>query len=436
LRMNNPPGPRGREVLGFVKNPLLFLAETAQRFGPLSYFRILGQRIYLVDDPELIQEILVTRQHEFNRDNGATLLRELIGDGLLTRDEPAHKERRRNLQPAFHRARVAGYGEMMVRESIRTAEGWLRGERIDAGAEMKRLTLAIVGASLFGADFRAGADRIAEVLDGVIAKSRWIAPFLFLLEPAIVAYRQRFPEGPSLFYRRERAELEQILKPVIEARRGGQSEDILSMLLEEMTDRDAANETVTMVLAGHETTATALTWAWHLIAKHPHVEGRMHAEIDEVLEGQDAEFEDLPRLSYIGAVFNEAMRLYPPAPAFGRRPKEAVALGGYEVPAGSSVMLCPYATHRNPRYFARPDEFDPDRWEGISLPKFAYFPFGGGAKMCIGDAFARMEAVLAMATIGQRWRLLSDDESAVEIRLGVTLRPSRAIWMRPEPRTR
>jgi cytochrome P450 len=431
-----PPGPRGCEVFGFLKGPLPFLKKTARRFGPISYFRVLGQRIYLVDDPELINEILVTRQHLFDRDNGATLLRELVGDGLLTRDEPAHKERRRSLQPAFHRAQVASYAGMMVGECTRTAEGWKAGEQFDVTAEMKRLTLSIVGASLFGTDFRDSADRVAAVLSRVIQRSRWIAPVLVFVEPLARAYRRRSPHGPSLFFRTERAELERILKPVIEQRRAAQAGDILSMLLEQLEDRDAANEIVTLVLAGHETTATALTWAWHLIAGHPQVEERMHAEIDRVLGGRRATFEDLPCLSYTGTVFNEAMRLFPPAPAFGRRPKEKIQLGGYEIPAGSSVMLSPYITHRNERFFARPDRFEPERWQKISIPKFAYFPFGGGAKMCIGDSFARMEGVLVLATIGQRWRLRSVAAEAMGFNLGITLRPDRPVLMRPEARTR
>jgi cytochrome P450 len=423
-------------VYGFIRSPLTFLAKTALKFGPVSYFRLLGQRIYLIDDPELINEVLVTRQHLFDRDNGATLLRELVGDGLLTRDEPAHRERRRILQPAFHRAQVASYAGMMASECRLTAEGWRAGERFDATAEMKRLTLSIVGASLFGTDFRASADRIAAVLSRVIQRARWLAPLLVYLEPLARAYRRWSPHGSSLFFRGERAELERILRPAIEQRRAEHGDDILSMLLDQLEDRDAANEIVTLVLAGHETTATALTWAWHLLAQHPLVEERMHEEIDAVLGGREAAFEDLTRLSYTGMVFNEAMRLYPPAPAFGRRPKEAVTLGGYEIPKGSSVLLSPYVTHRNERFFERPDEFEPDRWRQISIPKFAYFPFGGGAKMCIGDAFARMEGVLALATIGQRWRLVSDNASAVGVNLGITLRPDRPVWMVPTARTR
>ena len=173
-----PPGPRGMEVLGFVRRTLPFLEETARRFGPISYFRVLNQRIYLIDEPEWIQDILVTRQHLFLRDTGATLLHELVGDGVLTRDEPAHKERRRTLQPAFHRARIASYAEMMTAESVRAAESWQPDAKLDIAGEMKRLTLAIVGAALFGSDLSGSADRIAAVLQRVINRSQWIVPGL------------------------------------------------------------------------------------------------------------------------------------------------------------------------------------------------------------------------------------------------------------------
>ena len=426
-----PPGPRGMAVLGFVRNPLRFLEAAARQYGPVSYFNILGQRVFLVDDAELIQEVLVTRQHLFDRDNGATLLRELVGDGLLTRDEPLHKERRRALQPAFHKMQVAGYAGVMARLSSEWAPG---SARFDVAAEMKRLTLSIVGAALFGADFRVNADRIAEVLGQVIRRSRWIAPALPFLEPVARAYRRRWPRGVSLFFRQERAELERILKPVIKARRVTESDDVLSLLLGQLDDQDAVNEVVTLVLAGHETTATALTWAWHLIGGHPRVEEKLQREVDEVLVGRVPGFEDLARLTYTGMVFAEAMRLYPPAPAFGRRPKEDLSLGGYRVPARSSVFLSPYVTQRNGRYFERPANFEPERWEHPSHPKFAYFPFGGGAKMCIGDTFARMEGVLVLAAIVRKWRLVSEQAGTMGFNLGITLRPDRPVWMRREAR--
>jgi cytochrome P450 len=427
--MQFPPGPRGTEVFGFLRRPLPFLKETARRFGPLSSFRILNQRIYLIDRPEWIQDILVTRQHLFIRDTGATLLRELVGDGLLTRDEPAHKERRRVLQPAFHKAQVASYAELMVAETVRLAESWQPDATLDIAAEMKRVTLAIVGASLLGSDFTGSADRIAEVLRRVLNRSRWIAPGLALLEPLARAYRRAFPRGPSLFFGSERAELESILAPVIEQRRRAEGADILSLLMRDLDDEDAANEIVTMVLAGHETTAIALAWAWYLLDRNPDAAARMHEEIDRVLQGRNATLADLRSLPYTANVFSETLRLYPPAPAFGRRPTETVEIGGYRIPPGSSIFVSPYVTQSNEEWFPHPGRFDPDRWNDLSIPKFAYFPFGGGAKVCIGESFARMEGVLVLATLAQRRRFRRIGSGDIGVDIAATLRPAQPILM-------
>ncbi len=445
--MKRPPGPRGREVLGFigrgnVSRTLTFLEQTARRFGPISYFRFLNQQIYLIDDPTLIEEVLVKQQHKFRRDNGAAILRELVGDGLLTRDEPQHRERRRLLQPAFHRAQIASYADTMVEQAQRLSREWNGNSAIDIGAEMKRLTLAIVGACLFGADFTESASEIAQVLRRVVKRSSRIAPFVALFEPLMQAYRRVFPRGPSLFYRKERAQLERILAPVIgRHRQDSTSNDLLSMLLAardeqsgRLNDEDLRNEVVTLVLAGHETTATALTWAWYLIASHPEVEERLHAEIDAVLGDRSPSMEDVPHLRYTSLVFTEAMRLYPPALAFGRRPLEPVMLGGYNIPPGASIFVSPYVTQRNERFYERPLAFEPERWETISPPKFAYFPFGGGAKMCIGESFAKLEGILVLAVLARHWRLQSASGSEILPTAGVTLAPERPILLRPIPR--
>lgn len=444
--MKAPPGPRGLQVLGFlgggnVGRTLNFLERSARRFGPISSFRILNRRIYLVDDPELIEDILVKRQHSFTRDTGAILLRELIGDGLLTREEPAHRERRRILQPAFHRDQIASYAGSMTSEAERTAAEWQPGTSIDLASEMRRLTLAIVGECLFGADFRGSAKGIAGVLQRVGKRSEWLVPGFAFLEPLVLAYRRAFPRAPSLFFRSERAELEKIITPIIERRRQSETRDVISLLMAQrdeaggrLSDDDIRNEIVTFVLAGHETTATALTWTWYLLAQHPDVERKLHAEIDLVIGERPATLEDVPRLRYTSAIFAEGIRLYPPALLFGRRPKETIKLGGYTIRRGSTIFLSPYITQRNERFFERPAAFEPERWEAGSPPKFAYFPFGGGAKMCIGEPFARMEGVLVLAALARRWRLVLSDERAVGAGSGMLLRPDRPILMRLEPR--
>ncbi|MGD0473270.1 MAG: cytochrome P450 [Candidatus Velthaea sp.] len=445
--MKMPPGPRGWKTLGFLRPEangiIAFLTATSRRYGPIAGFRVLGARIYVIDEPQLIEEILVRRQHCFARDTGATLLRELVGDGLVTSEEPRHRERRRMLQPAFHRAQIATYAECMVAESARLADEWPAGAEIEIATEMRRLTLAVVGAALFGTDMRGRADDVAAVLRRVVKKASLIAPLLALGEPLIAAYRRRFPHRPSLFFAGERRELETIIAPIVAQRRIAGGRDIVSLLLAERDDRDAAlsdddvrNEVVTLVLAGHETTATALTWAWYLLATHPAVMGKLHAELDAVLGDRDPILDDVARLPYTSAVFSETLRLYPPAPAFGRRPIADVVLGGYTIPRGASIFLSPYISGRNPRYFADPDAFVPERWAGAAPPKFTYFPFGGGAKMCIGEPFSKLEGVLVLATLARRLQLALIGDTNVGIASGATLRPDRPIRMHVRPRTK
>jgi len=445
--MKVPPGPRGLEVFGFFGGNgsggvIGFLERTARRYGPISSFRILHKRLYLVDDAELIKDILVTRQHSFERDSGANLLRELIGDALLTREEPRHRERRRMLQPAFHKEQIASYARIMTRESGRLAHEWTDGLVVDIRKQMRGLTLAIIGAAMFGADFRGSADAVANVLQRVARRSRWLAPAFAFIEPLVVAYRKTFPHAPSLFFRSERKELERIVAPVIEQRRRSDGKDMLSLLLNEQNEEggslsaeDVKNEIVTFVLAGHETTATALTWSWYLLAHHPEAERRLHAELSEVLGEREPTLDDVPRLPYMNMVFQEALRLYPPALAFARRTKERLDLGGYTIPKGASVFLSPYITQRNGQYFERPDEFLPERWIANAAPKFAYFPFGGGAKMCIGEPFARLEGVLALATLARRWKLEEVSNLPVAFGQGFLLNPNKPILLRVRWRT-
>jgi cytochrome P450 len=303
------------------------------------------------------------------------------------------------------------------------------------------LTLSIVGSALFGTDFRQSADQVAHVLERVGRRSRWLGTAIALIEPLVLAYRHLFPRAPSLFFRRERAELEQIIAPVIEQRRRRQAKDILSLILSErdednagLSEEEVRNEVVTFVLAGHETTATALTWAWYLLSRHTAARERLQQEIDEVLGNRAPQLEDVPQLRFTSMVFQEALRLYPPALAFARRPKQKLVLGGYTIPRGTSIFLSPYVTQRNPRYFDRPDEFIPERWETISPPKFAYFPFGGGAKMCIGEPFAKLEGVLVLASLARSWQFEWLGASDAKPGLGLLANPDQPVVMRVQAR--
>ena len=438
-----PPGPGVRGSLAFVRaasrgDVLGYFSALTRRYGPVSSLPLGPGRVVLVDEPRLIEEVLVTRQHEFVRDTGAAILRELVGDGLLTSEDPAHLRRRRIVQPAFHRARVAAYATTIACEVERVVAGWDATRPLDLGREMARLALAAVGASLFGADLRERATEVAAVLAGVTRRGGSLALVLTVAGPLLGPLRRAFPKRASLLFPRERARLEAIVAPLVagERERSG-GDDLLSLLLAARDDGgsgldDAAirNEVCMLILAGHETTANALTWTWSLLGDHPDAEARLFDEIDTVLGGRTPTLEDVARLPYVGDVFNEALRLYPPASAFGRRPLAATELGGFAIPKGASIFLSPFVTGRNGRFFDDPLAFKPERWRGAPPPKFAFFPFGGGSKMCIGEPFARLEAVLAIATIAARYRFDRIDRSPMGLAAGALLRPARPLLVR------
>ncbi len=430
-----PPGPSRLKAFGFLgrgspRKAFAFLERTAHEYGPVSMFRIFHHSICLVVDPELIRRILVTDQRQYVRDTGATLLRELLGDVLLTREDPSHLERRRVLQPAFHRTQVAGYAELMAAEAERSCAAWQPGQVLDIGVEMRRVTLSIVGAALFGIDFGPDVERIAEILRRSVKRSARLSLLVVLFEPLLLAWRRRRPHASSLFFNKERAELIRIIDPILKAHQTRPGRDLLTLLLEAggLSEEDVKNEVMTMILAGHETTASALTWCFYLLTKHPDVQGRVRAEVDGI-GPEPLTLDNLPSLRYTSMVFRETLRLYPPALAFGRRPLKDVELAGFRIPSGTSVLMSPYITHRNPRYYDQPDQFLPGRWETADIPKFAWFPFGGGSKMCIGEAFANMEGVLVLATLVKHWEFSGVNHDAVEISPGITLGPDRKVMV-------
>lgn len=451
-RMRNaaipPPGPRGWEVVRFFgggsfAGTLRYFEETAQRYGPIASFRILGRRLHLVTAPELVREVLVVQQHNFTRANGAAILRDLLGRSMLTVDEPRHREQRRLLQPAFHAARIAGYGASMIGETIRAVEPWRDGERIDMSAAMTRLALAIVGRALFGSEVRDNAETLERALSQAMRVVSWLGPILEVVPPWANALRLRLPLAANARLARARREMAALIGTLIDARRrdGGAADDLLSLLLDA---RDAggapldaqavADELVTLLLAGHETTANALAWAWYSLARDPALAERLRAEVYAVTGERDVRASDVPHLPFAANVFAEALRLYPPASAFGRRALRHCVLGTYAIAPGDGVVLSPYVNHRDAANFADPAVFDPDRWDRSRPGPFAYFPFGGGARLCIGEAFARMEGTLVLATIARRFAFRPADDMPIGIGAHATLRPARPIVLRLERR--
>ena len=444
-----PPGPRstlpGASLFGFLafrRDPLKFLTRAAREYGDIVHFRLGPQHAYLLNHPDLVKDVLVTRNDHFQKGRALQRSKRLLGEGLLTSEGEHHRRQRRLAQPAFHKKRIESYGAAMVEYAARASGRWQHGARVDVAHEMMQLTLAVVGKTLFDADVEAEADEVGEAMDQIMEL------FQLLLLP-FSEYVEKLPIPPARKFERARARLDRVIYRIIEERRRGGADrgDLLSMLLlaqdEEgdltgMTDAQLRDEVMTLFLAGHETTANALAWTWYLLALHPEVETKLHAELDEVLpEGKWPEVADLPRLRYTEMVLTEAMRLYPPAWAVGRLAVKDYAVGGYLLPAGSLILLSQYVTHRDARFFPDPLRFDPERWRPearAAVPPYAYFPFGGGPRRCIGEGFAWMEGTLIIAALARRWRMrLVPDQQVVE-HPRITLRPKHGIRMTIEKR--
>jgi len=431
------PGPRtrwpGGQMVAFQRDPVGFLARLAREHGDVAQFRIGPQRAFLLNHPDLVRDLLVTHHERFHKGRALQRSKRLLGEGLLTSEEEFHRRQRRLAQPAFHRQRINSYGATMVEYAERAASRWRDGQSLDISREMMRLTLAIVGKTLFDTDVESEADEVGEALTEVMEMFGYLMlPYTEVLE--------RLPLPQTRRFNRARARLDSVVYRIIEDRRraGDDRGDLLSMLLlasdEEgdrtgMTDEQLRDEAMTIFLAGHETTANALSWAWYLLAQHPEVEGRLHEELDAVLAGgRPPAVEDVPALRYTEMVVAETMRLYPPAWAVGRLAVADHEAGGYHIPRGSLVLVSQYVMHRDPRYFPDPERFDPERFTAeakASRPAFAYFPFGGGVRRCIGEGFAWMEAALILASLARRWRMRLPPGRRVEPQPRITLRPGK-----------
>jgi cytochrome P450 len=395
-----------------------------------------GEHLFIASDPSVIKDVLVTHNQNFHKSRGLERMKILLGEGLLTSEDAVHLRQRRLMQPAFHRDRVAAYASTMVSYADRVRTGWSDGATLDVALEMSRLTLLIVGKTLFDTDVESQARDVGDAMSGLM-NSFWtlMLPFGDTLE--------RLPIPRLRRGRKARERLDAIIYGIIGERRasGGDRGDLLSMLLmaqddedkgRGMTDRQVRDEAMTIFLAGHETTANALTWTWYLLSQSPDIERRLHEEIDRVLAGRLPTVADVDRLPYTTRVVTESMRLYPPAWLVGRRAVNEYSIGGYAVPPRSIVVMSQWIVHRDPRHYPEPERFDPDRWTPAfkaALPRFAYFPFGGGPRQCIGESFAWMELVLVLATIAQRWRFDLVPDHPVVPQAAVTLRPKYGMKM-------
>jgi cytochrome P450 len=441
-----PDGPKGNFLLGvmpeFNRDSLAFIERLARDYGDIVSTRFFYVPAYFLYHPDHIEQVLATNSRNFIKPLSfrTPFFQRLVGNGLLTSEGDFWRRQRRLAQPAFHRERISAYARVMVRDTEEMLAGWRDGEIRDTHRDMMRLTMEIVTHTLFKANVSDDADKVARALAVLVEPFSSQATLKWILD-------NRLPTPTNRRFHKVAAQLDEVIYRIISQRRADGSRDegdLLSMLLQahdedgsQMTDQQLRDEVITLFLAGQETTALTLTWAWYLLAQHPEAETKLWQELEEVLGGRAPEAEDYPRLRFTEMVAKESMRLYPPAYVVGREAVNECEIGGYRVPPKTQLFMAPWVVHRDPRFFDDPNEFRPERWtpEFINnLPKYAYFPFGGGPRVCIGNSFAMMEIVLLLATVAQKFRLGLVTRQPVELHPAMSLRPRNGIRMRIDRR--
>jgi cytochrome P450 len=419
----------------FNRDMLGFISRCAREYGDVVLTRFLYVPALFLFHPEHVDYILATHSRNFIKAQSlrSPFFFRLVGNGLLTSEGSFWRRQRRLAQPAFHRDRINAYGETMVDYAERMMQSWKDGETRAIHEEMTRLTQDIVVRTLFNTDVSEQYAEIGEALRIIAEPFASQATLRWILD-------NRLPTPGHFRFNRAVARLDRTIYQIINERRASDEDrgDLLSMLIgtqdedgSRMTDRQLRDEVTTLFLAGYETTALALMWAWYLLALNPECETRLHEELEEVLDGRRPTVADLPRLRYAESVVKEAMRLYPPAYAVGREAIEDCEIAGYHVPKGMQIYSFQWVIHRDRRWYEAPDEFRPERWgseETSKLLKYAYFPFGAGPRQCIGNTFAMIEAVLILATVAQRFRLKLAPGREVGLLPALSLRPKNGIW--------
>ena len=436
-------GPFG-SLPRFRRDPLALLMSGFGDFGDVVRFRLFTRNLVLVAHPDDVRWVLQEHTGNYNKHTrGFEVLKAFLREGLLTSEGDHWLRQRRIAQPAFHRTRIAGFGDAMAEAASDMVDHWLAPsapEVVDVTTEMMRLTLRIVGEAMLSTDVSHEADRVGQALNITLRHANEAIG-------RIVPLPDWWPSPTSRRLRAAMRTLDDVIFEIIAGRRAGDTDpdDLLSMLMqardeetgEGMSDAQLRDEVMTVFLAGQETTALALGWTWYLLSQHASVRHRLDTELDTALSGRPPSVADLPRLGYVERVIKESMRLYPPAWVISRCAIEDDTIGGYRIPAGSIVLLSPYVTHRHPEFWARPNVFDPDRFETAGQadrPPFAHFPFGGGPRQCIGNSFAMLELVLVVATIAQRCTLDLPPGQAVGTSPSITLRAAAPIQMRVSAR--
>jgi len=431
-----PPGPKGHFLVGSLpeiqRDELDFLMQQVHEHGDIVHVRVLNHHAYVLSHPRDIETVLVSKSSNFIK---SVFLREskaLFGDGLLTSESNLWQKQRRALQPAFHHDHVLTYTGIMAEAAARMLATWQDGEERDVHQDMTRLTMDIIAKVLFGEEIGADAEQACEAF-GLFFK-QYDERFGLYLIPEWV------PTPENIRYRRSIKRLDEIVLRIIRlktANNNGHAPDVLSVLLRGRDGKDAKieehqirDEMMTLFFTGHETTGLALAWTFYLLGQNPAAERKLQGEIDTVLDGRTPTFADMARLPFVELVFKESLRLYPPAFGVVREALSECEIGGYPIPKGATLAMFQWAVHRDARFFDRPEEFIPERWENDfakRLPRCAYFPFGAGPRLCIGNTFAQAEVPLLLATILQKFQLELVPGHRVTTAPSLTLRPLKGI---------
>ncbi len=431
-----PPGPKGTLLGGSIRQfragLLNFLLETAREYGPLASFRIGPKRVFLASGHNLIEQVLVTDAKHYIKHFGARAFKPVLGNGLVTSEGAFWHRQRKLVQPAFLKARVQSYVPAMVELTNQMLNAWTSGKRVQIDFEFEALTSKIALKTLFDLDDHGDRERFDGVLklafDLMNARLR-----------RIIKLPLWVPTPANLRLQRAIAELDRTVQGFIASGRSRHhhGNDLLSRLLlaqhedgRPMSDRQLRDEAMTLYLAGHETTALTLAWSWYLLSQHRRVEEKLVSEWQRVLRGVTPTAQHLQRLPYTAAVIAESMRLFPPVYVIGREATTELELGGYRVKPGYTVLMSQWVNHRDQNFFPDPEEFRPERWQdGLAkrLPKFAYYPFGGGQRICVGSTFALIEATIILAAVGQHYRFTVDPDAVIDIKPQITLLPANGI---------
>jgi cytochrome P450 len=452
--LDYPPGPHSilpnKLFRQFMRDPIKTLTDIANTYGNICHFKFGRQHIYLLNNPEYIEGILIRDHKNFIKSRGLQVSKRLLGEGLVTSEGEYHDRQRRLIQPTFHPNRIKGYGDIMTSHAVRMQERWKDGSTLDIHKEMMHVTSEIISKAVLGSDIKAEEDEVGVALQTCMEYfNRLQMPFGELIEKIPILHINKG-------YQSAKKKLDSIVYSMIKEHRDNETkgvyhkEDLLYTLLQaqdteagigRMTDLQLKDEVMTIFLAGHETTSNALTWTFYLLSQHPTADDRLYAELCSVLGDKDAKriptVEDIPKLEYTEKVFRESMRLYPPAWTLGRKAINDYKVDKYVIPAGSIILMSQYIMHHDSRYFSDPGTFYPDRWTKearLHLPRFSYFPFGGGIRGCVGEPFAWMEGILLLATICRHWKMHHDRDHKVGLKPLITLRPKYGMRMELESR--